>query len=172
MSLPIQDQANILHGIGGGWTMRTEIINALLLRETVNQRTTMEKWIGYEEEGSLIPRGRETLDMIEGFELRDNEILTLNRVIRLLAYTGHKWIVDLDPIKVQPVCNGHGAILMRFKETKVSLSSNSQPLKLPKSRLLQRSSTHIMFLTQLSPCFGKKSGNNNMCGELPCSNGY
>ena len=102
MSLPIQDQANILHGIGGGWTMRTEIINALLLRETANQRTTMEKWIGYEEEGSLIPRGRETLDMIEGFELRDNEILTLNRVIRLLAYTGHKWIVDPDPIKVQP----------------------------------------------------------------------
>ena len=150
----------------------------------------MEKWIGYEEEGSLIPRGRETLDMIEGFELRDNEILTLNRVIRLLAYTGHKWIVDPDPIKVQPewhicthentwlrtslgtLCNGHGAILMRFKETKVSLSSNSQPLKLPKSRLLQRSSTHIMFLTQLSPSFRRKFGNNIMRGELPCSNGY
>ena len=43
MSLPIQDQANILHGIMGGWTMRSEIINALLLREVANQRTPMEK---------------------------------------------------------------------------------------------------------------------------------
>ena len=61
--------ANILHGIMGGWTMRSEIINALLLREVVNQMTTLEKWIGYEEEGSLIPRGGETLDRIEGHEL-------------------------------------------------------------------------------------------------------
>ena len=38
--------------------MRSKIINALLLREVVNQMTTLEKWIGYEEEGSLIPRGR------------------------------------------------------------------------------------------------------------------
>ena len=63
--MPIQDQANILHGIRGRWTMRSEIMNALLLREVANQRMTMEKWIGYREEGSLIPRGRETLDMIE-----------------------------------------------------------------------------------------------------------
>ena len=67
--LPIQNQVNILHGIGSGWTIRSKIINALLPREVVNQRTTMEKWIGYEEEGSLIPRGRETLDKIEGHEL-------------------------------------------------------------------------------------------------------
>ena len=49
MPLPIQDQANILHGIRGGWTMRSEIINALMLREVANQRMKMEKWIGYEE---------------------------------------------------------------------------------------------------------------------------
>ena len=60
MPLPIQDQAKILHEIRGGWTRRIEIINALLLREIANQRATMEKWIGYEEEGSLIPRGRKT----------------------------------------------------------------------------------------------------------------
>ena len=66
MSLPIQDQANILHGIKGGQTMRSEIINALLLWEAANRRTTIEKWIGYEEEGSLIPRGRETPDKTEG----------------------------------------------------------------------------------------------------------
>ena len=47
-------------------TMRSEIINALLIREAATQRTTMEKWIGYEEEGFLIPRGRGTLDRIEG----------------------------------------------------------------------------------------------------------
>ena len=45
MSLPIQDQANILHGIRGGWTMRSEIINSLLLMEVANHRTKMEKWI-------------------------------------------------------------------------------------------------------------------------------
>ena len=36
MSLPIQDQANILHGIKGGWAMLSEIINALLIREAAN----------------------------------------------------------------------------------------------------------------------------------------
>ena len=49
--------------------MRSKIINDLLLREVANQKMTMEKWIGYEEEGSLIPRGGETLDRIEGHEL-------------------------------------------------------------------------------------------------------
>ena len=34
ISLPMPDQANILHGIRGGWT------NALLLREGANQRMT------------------------------------------------------------------------------------------------------------------------------------
>ena len=74
MSLPLQDQANILHGIRGGWTMRSEIINALLIR------------------------GRGTLDRIESSELRDIETPSQNNAIRVLAYTGHKWIVDPDPI--------------------------------------------------------------------------
>ena len=98
MSLPI----HIFQGIKAGWTMRSEIINALLLREADNQRTTMEKWIGYDEEGSLIPRGMGTPDKIEGSELQDNEILTLNMAIQVLTYTAHKWIVDPDPTKVQP----------------------------------------------------------------------
>ena len=76
MSLPLQDQANILHGIKGGWTIRSKIINALLIREVATERTTMEKWIGYEEEGSLIPRGRGTPDRIELSELRDTETPT------------------------------------------------------------------------------------------------
>ena len=80
MSLPLQDQANILQGIRGGWTMRSEIINALLIREAAAQRTTIEKWIGYEEEGCLIPRGRGTLDRIEGSELRDTETSTQNKI--------------------------------------------------------------------------------------------
>ena len=49
----------------------------------------------------MIPRGTETPDRIEGSELRDNETPTQNKAILVLAYTGHKWIVDLDPIKVQ-----------------------------------------------------------------------
>ena len=48
--------------------MRSAIMNALLFRETSNQRMTMEKWTGYEEVASLIPRGREILDRIEGPE--------------------------------------------------------------------------------------------------------
>ena len=68
MSLPIQDQANILHRIRGGG-LRSETSNVLFLREVANQRNKMEKWIGYEEEGSLSPRGRETPDMIECHEL-------------------------------------------------------------------------------------------------------
>ena len=63
--------------------------------------TRMEKWIDYEE-GSLIPRCRGTPDRIEGSELRDIETPTQNNAIRVLAYTSHKWIVDPDPIKVQP----------------------------------------------------------------------
>ena len=50
----------------------------------------------------MIPRGRETLDRIEGHELQDNEIPTLNMEIRVLAYTGRKWIGDPNPIQVQP----------------------------------------------------------------------
>ena len=69
MSLPIQDQANILHGIRCGWTMRSKIINVLMLRELANQRTIMEKWIGYEEEGFFIPRVRESPDKVKGSEL-------------------------------------------------------------------------------------------------------
>ena len=85
MALPIQDQVNILHGIRGVWTMRSEIINALWLREVANQREIME-------EGSFIPRGREP---------PENEAL-LNTTIQVLTCTCHKWIVDPDPIKVQP----------------------------------------------------------------------
>ena len=43
----------------------------------------------------------EKLDRVEGSELRDNETLTLNMAIWVLAYIGHKWIVDPNPIKVQ-----------------------------------------------------------------------
>ena len=81
--------------------MRSEIMNTLLLGEAANQRTTMEKWIGYEEEGSLIPRGREAPDRIQSHELRDNGLSTSNMAIRVLAYTCRKWIVDSDSIKVQ-----------------------------------------------------------------------
>ena len=62
----------------------------------------MEKWIGYKEEGSLIPRGRGSLDRIEGSELCTTETPTQNNAIRVLAYIGLKWIVDPNPIKVQP----------------------------------------------------------------------
>ena len=82
--------------------MRSEIINALLIREVATQRTTMEKWIGYEEEGSLILRGRGSPNRLEDPELRDIETPTQNNAIQVLMYTGHKWIVDPDPIKVQP----------------------------------------------------------------------
>ena len=68
MSLPIQDQVNILYGIRDGWTMGYERINAILLREVANKRKIIEKWIGYEE-GSLIPKSRETPDKIEGSEV-------------------------------------------------------------------------------------------------------
>ena len=50
----------------------------------------------------MIPRGRGPIDKIEGSELPDTETLTQNNAIQVLAYTGHKWIIDLDPIKVQP----------------------------------------------------------------------
>ena len=73
-------------GKGGRWTMRYEIINALLLREAANQRTTMEKWIGYKEEGSLIPRVRETPYKVKASELRDNESPTLNKASSTRIY--------------------------------------------------------------------------------------
>ena len=101
MSLPIQDQANILHGIRGGWAKRSEIINTLLIREAAHQRTTIMECIGYKEEGSLLRRDMETPDRIEGLERQDNEASTQHTAIRVLTYTGYKWIVDLDPIKVQ-----------------------------------------------------------------------
>ena len=53
--------------------MRCEIINVVLIREAGTQRMTMEKWIGHEEEGSVIPRCRGTPDRLEGSELRDTE---------------------------------------------------------------------------------------------------
>ena len=129
-----------LHGIMGRRTIRYEIINALLLKEAANQRMTMEKWVGYEEEDSLIPRGMEILDKIDSHEVWDNDTPTLNIEIRVLAYTGH----DSDPIKVQPewhICTHENTwlrkvswdplqwmwrILMRIKEAKPSLSFNSR----------------------------------------------
>ena len=45
-------------------------LKSLLIREAANQRTTMEKWIGYEEEGFFIPRVRETPDKVEGLKLK------------------------------------------------------------------------------------------------------
>ena len=50
--------------------------HALLIRESATQRTTIEKWIGHEEEGSLIPRGRGPLDKLKGSELRDTKTPT------------------------------------------------------------------------------------------------
>ena len=69
--------------------------------------------------------------------------------------------------------SSHATTPQRGKEANPSLSSNSQldwvstflPLKLLESRLLQRYGTHIKFLTQLSPIFGRKSGNNNTRGD-------
>ena len=43
--------------------------NVLFLGEVVSPRKTMEKWIGNEEEGALIPRSRETPNRIQGHEL-------------------------------------------------------------------------------------------------------
>ena len=74
---------------------------SLPIQDANHLRMTVEKWIVYEKEGSLIPRGRETPDMIQSHELRDNEIPTLSMAIRVLAYTGRKRIVDPDSIKVQ-----------------------------------------------------------------------
>ena len=62
--------------------------------------TTIQE-VGYEEEGSLIPRGRETVDKIQGPKLQDNEVSTSNMTIQVLVYTCPKWIVDPNPIKVQ-----------------------------------------------------------------------
>ena len=61
-----------------GWMdyMRSKIVNTLLLGEAASSRTTMEKWIG-NEEGSLIPRGREPLYRIQGHKLQVNDEPTL-----------------------------------------------------------------------------------------------
>ena len=45
------------------------VVNALVLGKVACSRTTMEKWIG-NEEGSLIPRGRETPYRIQGHKLQ------------------------------------------------------------------------------------------------------
>ena len=77
-------------------------MNALLLREAANQKITMEKWTGYEEQGSLIPRDQVSSDKIKGHEVRDSNTPTLNMTILVLTYNGRKQIVDHDLIKVQP----------------------------------------------------------------------
>ena len=95
-------------------------------------------------------------------------------------YISHKWIVDPDPIEVQPdwhICTHENTWLRKVswdplqwtwhdpyggKGSKpISCVATLQLPKPPESRLLQRSGTHIKFLTQLSPSFGRKSGNNN-----------
>ena len=100
--------------------------------------TTMEKWIGYKEEGSLIPRGRGTPDMMEGHDVRDNETPTLNMAIQVLAYIGKlirsKYNLNGTYVLMKThgyvrlvgaLCNGRGAILTWAHEVKSSISSNS-----------------------------------------------
>ena len=49
----------------------------------------MEKCLGKEDKGYLIPRGREPPYKIQGHELQVNEEpTTMNTVVRVLAYTG------------------------------------------------------------------------------------
>ena len=171
-------------------------LKSLLIREAANQRTTMEKGIGYKEEGSLIPRGREMIGskalncetMRHQHRIRHFEysyILVINGLQILMQSKYNligKYVLMKTHVYVRSVgtlCNGHDVILTRGKEANPTLSSNSQIdwvttfylLKPPESRLLQRSGTHIIFLTQLSPSFGRKSGNNTR-GESPRSNGY
>ena len=57
-------------------------------------RMAIEKWIG-DEEVSMIPRGRETHDRIQGHELHViTKPTTVNTTIRVLVYIGSKWIED------------------------------------------------------------------------------
>ena len=61
--------------------MRSEIVNALVLGEVAHSRTAVEKSIG-NEEGSLIPRGRETPYTIQGHKLQDKvEATTVNMAV-------------------------------------------------------------------------------------------
>ena len=148
--------------------------------------------------GLFDPKRQGTNRQDEGSELPDIETPTQNNAIRVLAYTGHKWIVDPDLIKVQldwHICNHENTWLRKVswgplqwtwcdpyvgKEVKPSLPSNLrldwvarfQPLNPPESLLPQRVGTHTMFLTQLSTSFDRKSGNNNRPNKLPSSNGY
>ena len=58
--------------------MRSEIINTLLIRDDATQRMTMEKWIGHEVEGSVIPRCRGTPNRLEGSEFEYSRLLVIN----------------------------------------------------------------------------------------------
>ena len=158
----------------------------------------MEKCTGYEEGGSLSQEVRKRLTgskalncetMRHQHRIRQFEysrILVING-LQILIRSKYNQIGTYVLMKthgyvrlVGTLGNGHSVILTWSKEANPSLSSNSQlvwvatfqPLEPPESRLPQRSSTHIKFLTQLSPSFGRKSGNNNTRGELPHSNGY
>ena len=71
--------------------MGSEIINALLLGEGAYPRTTVMKWTG-NEEGSFIPRCRETPNRLESHESQETEALAMNMANCVLVYTRHKWL--------------------------------------------------------------------------------
>ena len=92
----IKPTYSIALGVDELWDLK--IVNALLLGEAASARIAIGKWIGNKDEGFFI-----TLDKILDHKLQDNdETITWNTTIQVLAYTSPKWIVDLDLIKVQP----------------------------------------------------------------------
>ena len=54
MSLRIQDQDNILHRIMRRWTMRSEVINAMGLKEVVNLKDDNAEVDSLREEGQAL----------------------------------------------------------------------------------------------------------------------
>mgnify|MGYP006973826014 CR=1 FL=1 len=111
----------------GKWTLRSKIVNTLLLGEVASPRMAMEKWIG-NKEGSLIPRGRETRDRIQGHKLWDSEEpRTTNMAIRMLTYTGCNWIVAPDPIKAQPKWHIWGPLQWTWRDPYVGQGSKAIP---------------------------------------------
>ena len=196
-TLPIQDQANILHGIRGRWTMRSEIMNALLLREVANLRTIMQKWIGYEEEALW---SQEVGKHGTWSKVMHCETMWHQHWIWKFDYS-HKWIVDPDPIKVQPewhifthentwlrkvnwdplqwtwrdpfVFCGTRKVIPFFQFT-TRLGDHIIATQTTWESIWCKDMTHISCspMIQLSLSFGRKSGNNNMLGELPRFNGY
>ena len=83
----------------------------------------MEKWIGYEEEGVLIRRGRETPNRIEGHELWDDEIQTLNMEIQVLAYINGLYI------PIQSKYNQNDTYVL-IKQRACMMASRADPMEL------------------------------------------